>query len=56
VSQNEFKVEVFEREAEGWRYRVLRGPEAALNFSRSGGITLRELYENTTLAAPAAHA
>jgi Uma2 family endonuclease len=55
VSQTEIKIEVFEREAEGWRYRVVRGREAALSFSVGGGITLRDLYENTTVAAEAAN-
>jgi len=55
VSQTEIKIEVFEREAEGWRYRVVRGREAALSFSVGGGMTLRDLYENTTVAAEAAN-
>jgi Uma2 family endonuclease len=50
VSQDEMKVEVFERDAQSWLYRLLDDPKAGLAFAVGGcTMTLAEIYEETSL-------
>jgi Uma2 family endonuclease len=56
VSQDELKVEVFERDQGAWRYTILGDPQAELAFAAGGcTMTLAQVYEDTSLD-PAARA
>jgi Uma2 family endonuclease len=50
VSQDELKVEVFEREQGTWTYRALADPQTALTFAVGVcTMSLAEVYEDTSL-------
>jgi Uma2 family endonuclease len=50
VSQDEMKVEVYEREQGTWTYRALADPQTALTFAVGGcTMSLAEVYEDTSL-------
>jgi Uma2 family endonuclease len=54
IAQEEIRVSLYQRDDGNWLYRTLQAPEARLDFAVGGaGMTLAEIYEGATAAAPA---
>lgn len=51
IAQDEIRVSVYDRDDGSWRYHVLQGLKARLDFAAGGAtMTLAEIYERATVA------